>query len=102
MRQVHQATEARIAALQAAPTPTAALAYALRGFTGRLRWHCHFMQKLEDEPAIEFRNFARVCDGLREGDFDRRALRCLRPGARAAPASRWSTPACAACAPPAG
>ena len=28
------------------------------------------MQKLEDEPSIEFRNFARVCDGLRENDFN--------------------------------
>ena len=66
MRCVHQATEAAIRA-----TPDRALAHALRGFAGRLRWHCHFMQKLEDEPAIEFRNFARACDGLREDDFDR-------------------------------
>jgi deoxyribodipyrimidine photo-lyase len=65
MRTVHQATEAAIAR-----TPDRALAYALRGFAGRLRWHCHFMQKLEDEPRIEFQNFARVCDGLREGDFN--------------------------------
>jgi deoxyribodipyrimidine photo-lyase len=28
------------------------------------------MQKLEDEPDIEFHNFARVCDGLRENDFN--------------------------------
>ncbi len=27
---------------------------ALSAFFSRLRWHCHFMQKLEDEPAIEF------------------------------------------------
>ncbi len=64
MRTVHQATEAVIA-----NTADRSLAYALRGFAGRLRWHCHFMQKLEDEPGIEFRNFARVCDGLREDDF---------------------------------
>ncbi len=66
MRCVHQATEAAIRA-----TPDRTLAHALRGFAGRLRWHCHFMQKLEDEPAIEFRNFARACDGLREESFDR-------------------------------
>jgi deoxyribodipyrimidine photo-lyase len=63
MRCVHQATEARIAA-----TPDRGLAYALRGFAGRLRWHCHFMQKLEDEPAIEWRNVARSVDGQRAGD----------------------------------
>ena len=28
------------------------------------------MQKLEDEPAIEWRNFARACDGLREDAFN--------------------------------
>lgn len=65
MGTVHQATEVAIG-----NTPDRALAYALRGFSGRLRWHCHFMQKLEDEPDIEFHNFTRVCDGLRENDFN--------------------------------
>ena len=68
MRAVHQATEARIAALKAGDLGDRRFAHALRGFAGRLRWHCHFMQKLEDEPGIEFRNFARVYDGLRPGD----------------------------------
>jgi deoxyribodipyrimidine photo-lyase len=70
MRTVHQATEARIATTLGASTQAGerAFAHALRGFAGRLRWHCHFMQKLEDEPAIEFRNFARSADGLRPGD----------------------------------
>ncbi len=63
MRCVHQATEACIAA-----TPDRSLAYGLRGFASRLRWHCHFMQKLEDEPSIEWRNVARSVDGLRAGD----------------------------------
>ena len=26
---------------------------AMRSFLGRLRWHCHFIQKLEDQPRIE-------------------------------------------------
>jgi deoxyribodipyrimidine photo-lyase len=68
MRQVHQATEASIAGASAAGDR--ALAYGLRGLAGRLRWHCHFMQKLEDEPAIEWRNFSRAHDGLRPGDGD--------------------------------
>lgn len=65
MRAVHQATEQAIS-----QTHDRELAKALRSFSGRLRWHCHFMQKLEDQPSIEFENFARVCDGLRENDFD--------------------------------
>ena len=66
MRSVHHATEAAIG--QARGVGDAHKAQALRSFSSRLRWHCHFMQKLEDEPGIEFRNFARVCDGLRPGD----------------------------------
>ena len=69
MRSVHQATEGAIASLRAGADERD-LAKALRSFSGRLRWHCHFMQKLEDQPSIEFENFARVCDGLRENDFD--------------------------------
>ena len=63
MRTVHQATESVMAR-----TEDRALAYGLKGFASRLRWHCHFMQKLESEPAIEFQNFSRACDGVRPGD----------------------------------
>jgi len=65
MRQVHQATEQAVRA-----TPDPVLARSLRAFAARLRWHGHFMQKLEDEPAIERRHFARACDGLRPGDVE--------------------------------
>jgi deoxyribodipyrimidine photo-lyase len=65
MRCVHQASRDAIAA-----TADAALAHGLRGFASRLRWHCHFMQKLEDEPSIETRHFARTLDGLRPGDLE--------------------------------
>ncbi len=42
----------------------------LQAFFSRLRWHCHFIQKLEDEPAIEFFNMHRGFDGMRETDFN--------------------------------
>ena len=42
---------------------------ALRSFGKRVRWRSHFMQKLEDEPRIEFANFSRAYDDLRSGDF---------------------------------
>lgn len=64
MRTLHQAIEACIN-----KTDDRELAFALSSFAGRLRWHCHFMQKLESEPAIEFANFSRACDGLRPGDI---------------------------------
>lgn len=43
---------------------------SLQAYAGRLRWHCHFMQKLEDEPDIEFHNMNRAYDGLREEEFN--------------------------------
>ena len=43
---------------------------ALAAFQSRLHWHCHFIQKFESEPEIEFHNMARSCDGLREYDFN--------------------------------
>jgi deoxyribodipyrimidine photo-lyase len=43
---------------------------ALAAFEGRLHWHCHFMQKLESEPDIEFRNLHRAMDGLRGATAD--------------------------------
>jgi len=38
---------------------------SLKSFEGRLHWHCHFIQKLESEPAIEHRNVNRGFDNLR-------------------------------------
>lgn len=42
---------------------------SLKGFESRLWWHCHFIQKLETEPEIEFRNFNRGFDDMRESEF---------------------------------
>jgi deoxyribodipyrimidine photo-lyase len=35
---------------------------ALSNFISRLHWHCHFMQKFEDECRIEFENINRAYD----------------------------------------
>tara|TARA_R110002126_G_scaffold16527_31_gene66110 strand:- start:3540 stop:5051 length:1512 start_codon:yes stop_codon:yes gene_type:complete len=53
---------------------------SLQAFFSRLRWHCHFMQKLEDEPAIEFFNMHRGFDGMREHDFDPVLFRAWQNG----------------------
>ena len=41
----------------------------LQAFHSRLYWHCHFIQKLESEPALEWRNLHRGYDGLRESEW---------------------------------
>ncbi|MEN9545957.1 MAG: hypothetical protein RLZZ356_689, partial [Verrucomicrobiota bacterium] len=70
MRTVHQAALQRQEALRwrrsAGEPGDRRWSGALSSFQARLRWHCHFMQKLEDEPRIEFENFNRAYDGLRE------------------------------------
>ena len=43
---------------------------SLRSFGSRLAWHCHFIQKLYDEPEIEYQNMNRAYDGIRENDFN--------------------------------
>lgn len=78
MRRVVQETARRAARLRADRLPRARGARddhgrflrSLASFRSRLAWHCHFMQKLEDEPAIEHRNMSRAVDGLREDAFD--------------------------------
>ena len=71
MRTVHQTTVGRVAELRAIERGGGEVDRrwfgSLSSFGARLRWHCHFMQKLEDEPRIEFENFSRAFDGLREG-----------------------------------
>jgi len=66
VRSAAQAAEQRRAELRQTPGLDRRWLGSLQSFASRLRWHCHFMQKLEDEPGIEFKNFVRAYDGLRE------------------------------------
>jgi deoxyribodipyrimidine photo-lyase len=52
----------------------------LNAFISRLYWHCHFIQKLESEPALEFRNLHRGYDGLREDDWNPAHFAALTAG----------------------
>ena len=67
LRKVVQATRRRVAAL---PADASRERLGLNAFVSRLHWHCHFIQKLESEPALEFRNLHRGYDGLREDDWN--------------------------------
>ena len=70
LREVVQATRAQLAHLQAWPSAHARARQGLQGFVSRLYWHCHFIQKLESEPELEWRNLHRGYDGLREPDWN--------------------------------
>ncbi len=53
---------------------------SLEAFESRLWWHCHFIQKLESEPELEWRNANRAFDGMRELDFDEQKFRAWCEG----------------------
>jgi deoxyribodipyrimidine photo-lyase len=71
VREVLQKAEDRIAVIKEMPYGSKGKwPSAMRSFTGRLRWHCHFIQKLEDQPNMELYNLHSAYDGLRENDFN--------------------------------
>ncbi len=75
MREVVQQTRSQLAQLP----PQASRHHAgLTAFLSRLYWHCHFIQKLESEPAIEFHNMHRGYDGLREAEFNPQFFESLK------------------------
>ena len=74
MRTIHHKLSARVIELKELQKSGVAIEptwlKSLSSFRSRLSWHCHFMQKLEDEPEIEFQHFDRAYDGLREDKFN--------------------------------
>ncbi|MBO9409806.1 deoxyribodipyrimidine photo-lyase [Shimia sp. R9_1] len=77
IREVAQATEAARCALPAGATEWQK---SMRSFSARLHWHCHFIQKLEDEPQIEFRNLHPLYDDLRPKDPEAEILHAWSSG----------------------
>ena len=43
---------------------------SIHSFKKRLAWHCHFIQKLYDQPDIESENLHPLYNGLRENSFN--------------------------------
>ncbi|WP_440931834.1 deoxyribodipyrimidine photo-lyase/cryptochrome family protein [Candidatus Pelagibacter sp.] len=53
---------------------------SLVAFKSRLAWHCHFIQKLYDEPELEYKNLNSAYDGLRENDFNENFYKAWKAG----------------------
>jgi deoxyribodipyrimidine photo-lyase len=68
LREVVQRNRQRRQALTAMPWRR-----ALQRFDERLHWHCHFIQKLESQPSLEFRELHPLTARLREADGQRLA-----------------------------
>jgi deoxyribodipyrimidine photo-lyase len=81
MREVAQATAARLRVVSGLRHSDAGEWRAsLISFAARQHWHCHFMQKLEDEPRLEFENLHRAYDGLRPDAADPQVLAAWSEG----------------------
>ena len=77
MREVVQATNEE---LLITPPHATRKKSGLSAFMSRLYWHCHFIQKLESEPEIEWQNMHRGYDGLRENEFNQEYFDALKNG----------------------
>lgn len=75
MREVVQQTRAHMAEM---PQQASRHRASLAAFTSRLYWHCHFIQKLESEPEIEWRNMHQGYDDLREHDVNLEYFEALK------------------------
>lgn len=42
----------------------------ISAFSSRLSWRCHFIQKIEDQPEIEYQCMHPAFEGIRENDFN--------------------------------
>ena len=70
MREVVQATYARRTWAALNPQLFAkTFCLSLIAFESRLHWHCHFMQKLESEPQIEYANMHHAHDKMRDEHY---------------------------------
>jgi deoxyribodipyrimidine photo-lyase len=71
VREIEQATKSKSAALAGIPDAEAASHRRnLSAFQSRLAWRCHFVQKLEQQPAIEFECIHPAFEAMREPFHD--------------------------------
>lgn len=66
IREIYQASKRRISQLKNSnDKENLRWSRSISSFLSRLRWHCHFIQKLEDQPSIEFINVHPAFNDLR-------------------------------------
>jgi deoxyribodipyrimidine photo-lyase len=76
MREVYQASQRRLLSLkndsgsENRGSGNKNWRKSLQSFEARLHWHCHFIQKLEDEPQAEFRAFHPAYRGFEKETID--------------------------------
>jgi deoxyribodipyrimidine photo-lyase len=70
IREVEAATYSKLKSLSDTNDPDAVyFKRNLRAYLSRIAWHCHFIQKLEQQPDIEFKCMHPAFEGMREPHF---------------------------------
>jgi len=70
VKEIEHDTKAKINSLICNTDPEASFFIRnLEAFLSRLAWHCHFIQKLEQQPEIEFKCTHSAFEGMRESYF---------------------------------
>ena len=77
VREAFQLTEKRIHELRGVDTK---YSKSLKSFSSRLRWHCHFTQKIEDQPNIEINTLHSSFENLRPSFGDQKLLNAWANG----------------------
>ena len=77
VREAYQTTEKRLNELRGVDTK---YSKSLKSFSSRLRWHCHFTQKLEDQPNIEINTLHSSFENLRPSFGDQKLLNAWANG----------------------
>lgn len=81
IREVYQMTKSQSSGIKLQPKSIRGKwPSALKSFSSRLRWHSHFIQKLEDDPRIEFENMHAGYNGLRENNFNEEYFKAWAEG----------------------
>ncbi len=53
---------------------------SINSFKKRLAWHCHFIQKLYDDPKIEYENLHPSYNGIRDSSFNENYFKSWKEG----------------------
>lgn len=81
MREIYQTTQKRASEVRKlSKEERGQWAGSLSSFVGRLHWHCHFTQKLELEPELEWLPMARVYTGVRDDGDNTQRLHAYAAG----------------------
>ena len=81
IKEIEQATRLKIKQLsQSRNEFNISFVSNLSAFLSRLAWRCHFVQKLEQQPSIEFSCMHPAFEGMRENQFNDRYFRAWQEG----------------------